>query len=545
MKIVLLALDGDVERARKSLANEFSTATIEPVPRSAFEKGSVVSRLRYLRRLKADVLAVSLENLSSQRGQNELALFAALSGAQELVLMDARGKLTREGRNRSLVSAPFRLSHEGWLSAVTVLESRLELRKLQKAVRRKTSIALDKANRLPNITFLRATPGPGTQVGGASSHINGFLDAALKLNVRIRVITNDRIAGLDESKMPVVLIPLERHGLTRSVFDLRNNLIFTAGALADVRAYAPDLIYQRYSRFTWAGVAASLASQRPFFLEYNGSEVWVGKHWDDIGMLKLLEKFERLNLQAADRIFVVAEAERRNLIKSGVNEQKIVLNPNGVDPEKFRPGVGGVSVRTRLKIEDDSVLVGFVGSFGPWHGVTELAEAITLIPNDTNAKFLLIGTGRLREQVESTISSAGFSDRVIFTGAVPHDEVPVLLDACDILVSPHIPLADGSEFFGSPTKLFEYMAMGKPIVASKLGQIGEVLQDDRTALLVEPGNVDELSAAIERLIQSPALRSQLGEAARLDAVKNHSWSRNADCVLREYESLISYGERSG
>src|SRR6185503_18585522 len=99
----------------------------------------------------------------------------------------------------------------------------------------------------------------------------------------------------------------------------------------------PDFIYQRYARFSWAGVVASLRTKRPLFLEYNGSEVWVGRHWDRVGNLDLLERYERLNLNAATRIFVVSEVERRNLEKRGVKSQKIVINPNGVDTSVFLP----------------------------------------------------------------------------------------------------------------------------------------------------------------------------------------------------------------
>jgi glycosyltransferase involved in cell wall biosynthesis len=126
---------------------------------------------------------------------------------------------------------------------------------------------------------------------------------------------------------------------------------------------------------------------------------------------------------------------------------------------------------------------------------------------------------------------------VIFTGAVGHDRVPRLLDACDILVAPHVPLADGSEFFGSPTKIFEYMAMGKGIVASRLGQIGEVLVDGETASLVEPGDVEELRAALMRLIEDKRLREALGMRAREVAEREHTWTHNARRVLDEYKSL--------
>jgi glycosyltransferase involved in cell wall biosynthesis len=119
---------------------------------------------------------------------------------------------------------------------------------------------------------------------------------------------------------------------------------------------------------------------------------------------------------------------------------------------------------------------------------------------------------------------------------VEHGRVPALLDGCDVLVSPHVPLEDGSDFFGSPTKLFEYMAMGKGIVASRLGQIGDVLKDRETALLVEPGSIAELSEAIMRLTSSPQLREQLGGAARREAIAIHTWAHNAQRVLDAYRS---------
>jgi len=114
-----------------------------------------------------------------------------------------------------------------------------------------------------------------------------------------------------------------------------------------------------------------------------------------------------------------------------------------------------------------------------------------------------------------------------------------LLDACDILIAPHVPLADGSDFFGSPTKIFEYMATGKAIVASRLGQIGEVLTDDETALLVTPGNTDELARAIVRLVDSHELRARLGANACAAAIREHTWTHNAQRVLDAYESWLS------
>jgi len=302
---------------------------------------------------------------------------------------------------------------------------------------------------------------------------------------------------------------------------------------------APDFIYQRYARFSWAGVVAAIETKRPLFLEYNGSEVWVGKHWDRVGKLDLLERYERLNLEAAARIFVVSDVERRNLEKRGIQSDKIVINPNGVDATIFRPGAGGRDTRVRFGLTDNDVVVGFVGTFGPWHGVLVLAEAIWKIVDRLPLRFLLVGSGSLHAQVQALLASETKAGRVIFTGPVRHQEVPALLDACDILVSPHVPLADGSEFFGSPTKLFEYMAMAKGIVASRLGQIADVLDDGNTALLVEPGDPQALASAIRRLMETPELRQRLGTKARETVVQRHTWKHNAKRVLDAYKSLAS------
>jgi glycosyltransferase involved in cell wall biosynthesis len=476
-----------------------------------------------------------MENLSYQRGQNLLSLFGSLSGARDVLAIDAQGGNRIESGGSLLIKGPMRLLRESSLSGRAIVRSHRQLRELEKAVNSGRKFQADRNLSGPlKMAFLRATPGPGTQAGGASSHINGFINAAVKSGINVHLFSNDYIAGFNNSKVPVTIIPLQSTGITRSAFDLYNNLFFTDGLEAEIGDLKPDLIYQRYGRFTWAGVAASLKFERPLFLEYNGSEVWVGKYWDSAGMFPLLERFEKLNLQAASRIFVVSEVERQNLLRTGVPDHKIVFNPNGVDAEQFRPNIGGDIVREKLGIGRDVILAGFVGSFGPWHGVLELARAITQIPLEVRLRFLLIGAGKLREETETIITDAGLSDRVIFTGGLAHEKVPAYLVACDILVSPHVPLEDGSDFFGSPTKLFEYMAMAKGIVASRLGQIGDVLQHEKNALLVEPKNIEELCNALMQLAGSAELRTRLGQQARRDVEDKYTWDHNAQRVISAY-----------
>ena len=538
MRVVLLALSGDVARWRDKLVQLYPDSAIDVISRAEFENGSHLKRLKALRAMRPDVLAIATERLPWQRGQNLFLVFGALAGAREVLMIDAHGGEVRKSRANVLAGAPVRLGRETLAGVGDVTQSRRELLRLEQEVARTsdTRFAIKDHSRL-RVAYLRATPGPGTQAGGAASHIKGVVEGLESLGAKVQIISNDLIAGLNHPDERFEVIPPQPRGGTRALFDIHNNLVFTAGAVPLVERVAPDFIYQRYARFSWAGVVAALRTKRPLLLEYNGSEVWVGKHWDRVGSLDLLERYERLNLDAAARIFVVSEVERRNLEVRGVEPQKIIVNPNGVDVERFRPGVGGVDSRRELGIRDDEVVAGFVGTFGPWHGVEKLAAAIKLMPAKLAVRFLLVGSGSLHAQVEKQLESEVSERRVIFTGAVGHERVPRLLDACDILVAPHVPLADGSEFFGSPTKIFEYMAMGKGIVASRLGQIGDVLVDRETALLVEPGDVQELANGMVELIESRTLRVALGEKAREVAEREHTWGHNARRVMEAYRSL--------
>jgi len=537
MKVVLLALSGDAARAHEYLSRLYPQAMIETLSRAEFESGSLTKRLSLLRGFEPEVFAIATERLAWQRGQHLFMLFGALAGAREVVMLDSHQASVRRTRGDLLLRAPFRLSRETFAGAIDFAQSRRQLRQLEEAVKtiHKRDRTRSGSSGPPRVAYLRATPGPGTQAGGAASHIKGVVEALRALGVDLEIISNDAIAGIDASDKHFNIIPPETIGGTRALFDIHNNLVFTRAAVPLIEQAKPDFIYQRYARFSWAGVAAAVRTGRPLFLEYNGSEVWVGKHWDRVGSLGLLERYERLNLQAATRIFVVSDVERKNLEARGIAAEKIIVNANAVDVQMFRPGIAGVAMRRDLGIKDTDLVGGFVGTFGPWHGVVELAHAIKSLPENLPVRFLFVGSGSLHGEVERILQAERAAGKVIFTGAVTHERVPALLDACDILVAPHVPLADGSDFFGSPTKIFEYMAMGKAIVASRLGQIGEVLDDEETALLVQPGSVKELATAIVRVAESSELRARLGPNAREAAVKNHTWGRNARRVLEAYD----------
>jgi len=123
------------------------------------------------------------------------------------------------------------------------------------------------------------------------------------------------------------------------------------------------------------------------------------------------------------------------------------------------------------------------------------------------------------------------------TGLVAQDEAPKYLMCSDFFLSPHVPNPDGTPFFGSPTKLFEYMALGKGIIASDLDQLGEILTHEENALLVKPGNAEALVRAIETFCENPELADKLGIGARELALREYTWEAHVRRVMERLHSL--------
>ena len=176
----------------------------------------------------------------------------------------------------------------------------------------------------------------------------------------------------------------------------------------------------------------------------------------------------------------------------------------------------------------DSTVIGFAGSMYPWQGLNILIEAFEKVCNK-NIYLMIIGKDvdkeyRSMNKLKELANSID-TKKIIFTGSIPYEEMPKYLSSCDILACPTIESFNG-EFHGSPTKLFEYMAMGKGIIASNLAQIGEILEDNKNAILIEPGNKKQLAEVILKLTSDEKLREMLGKNARKKAIEKYTWGEN-------------------
>src|SRR6185503_7629242 len=171
LKIVLLVLSGDPAHARDTLAVEYPHAQIELVPRGEVQGGGFAKRLRTFRALHPDVFAIATERLSWQRGQNLFMLFGALVGARDVVMLDAHGGELKRSRVSVLLGSPAKLSGDAISNARLSSNARRELIRLEQAIQNDRVPIERRASQHPRIMYLRSTPGPGTQVGGAASHI--------------------------------------------------------------------------------------------------------------------------------------------------------------------------------------------------------------------------------------------------------------------------------------------------------------------------------------------------------------------------------------
>lgn len=206
----------------------------------------------------------------------------------------------------------------------------------------------------------------------------------------------------------------------------------------------------------------------------------------------------------ATAFLAVSESDRQKMIEiEGIPGEKIRFIPNGV-PD--RPPGDGRRIRDELGLPADAPVVGTVCSLRPQKAVDLALEAAARLSGDhPQLRFLVVGDGPERSRLEREAERLGVP--ALFVGRRPHEEIPDLLAAMDILVS-------SSSFEGTPLAVLEWMAAAKPIVATAVGGIPSIVDDGEQGLLVPPGDAAALAAAIARLLGDPGERRRLGEAAR-------------------------------
>jgi glycosyltransferase involved in cell wall biosynthesis len=297
-----------------------------------------------------------------------------------------------------------------------------------------------------------------------------------------------------------------------------------------------EAIYERYAFFTWAGTYLAKKNGIPIILEVN--EVSGIERVRGQVLVGLAKSIEKKMFDAADGIVVVSEFLKKHISEDmDIDADKIHVVPNAVDPRKFNPDVDGDAIRKQLDLENE-IVVGFVGSFVSWSNLESLIHVFGEVYRDAQrGHLMLVGDGPMRDAMERTVEEEGLTGKVTFTGNVKHEDVPKFVAAMDICIIPR------SNEYRSPVKLYEYMALAKPVVAPRLEPIESVIKHGENGVLFEQDNEHSLKQAVMSLIEKEEKREMLASAACKSVLEKYTWRVNAERVIRIYDAVLAKSSR--
>lgn len=304
-----------------------------------------------------------------------------------------------------------------------------------------------------------------------------------------------------------------------------------------VLVYKPDIVY--YRGVTLGGIISRIFNV-PSVAEANGiypDEIKIGQpHFFKFAGW-FLKVRERMNYFLANRIICVTEGIRRELVKNyGVKNAICRVIPNGANTNLFRP-MDKIACRRRLGLREGYFYLGFVGSFRSWVGLDTLIEALSMIKEKGYDKIrcILVGDGNSTGNLKDIVERRNLQREIIFTGNISYEEVALFINSFDVCLAP-FKKERNLKIGLSPLKLYEYLACGRPVIASSLQGISDVINDGKCGYLFEPDVAEDLAS---RIIESYSERDkliELGNNGRTLVEKRFSWeeiARRVESVLRE------------
>ncbi|CCG40567.1 glycosyltransferase family 4 protein [Magnetospirillum molischianum] len=290
-------------------------------------------------------------------------------------------------------------------------------------------------------------------------------------------------------------------------------------------SFQPDILYERYNLYFLAGYWLKARTGLPYVVEINSPLASERAEFGGLALRRLAEWSERTVWRGADLTLPVTDVLAEFVRRTGVTEARILVVPNGIDPQRFSPQVDSTAVRRRHGLEG-KVVLGFTGFIRDWHGLPHVIDAMAAMENRAELHFLVIGDGPGRAALEEYAEARGMRDQLTTLGVVGRDHVASYVAAFDIALQPKVVA------YASPLKLFEYMGLGRAIVAPDQPNIREVLRDGENALLFDPDDPAQFCRAIMLLCGDSVLRARLGAAAaHTIEMRDFTWDGNARRIV--------------
>jgi len=292
--------------------------------------------------------------------------------------------------------------------------------------------------------------------------------------------------------------------------------------------HRPDLLYERYNLFLLAGMWLHRRTGLPFVVEVNAPLAEERARHGGLSLTRLARWCERAVWRAADLTLPVTEVLAGHLRRAGVPDSRILVIPNGINRDRFPPGLDARAIRAELGLTG-KVVLGFTGFIRDWHGLPDAIDAMAAMADRPDLHLLVVGDGPGLAPLLAHARSKGMDGQVTCLGLVGRDRVAACVAAFDIALQPKVVA------YASPLKLFEYMALGRAIVAPDQPNIREILTDGHDSLLFPPDDRAAFRERIMRLCAEPALRQRLGDtASRSIEARGLTWDANCRRVLARF-----------
>ena len=289
-----------------------------------------------------------------------------------------------------------------------------------------------------------------------------------------------------------------------------------------VRVFHPDCIYERYALYNFSGILASKLYKIPLLLEVNSPLSYEKSKYSKLFLAGVARRLERWICSRAYKTIVVSTPMKNILKDIGVPDDKMVVISNGINPDYFNPEIDGSLVRKKFGLEDKIVL-GFVGWFRKWHGLEELLRSyVNYKMAKKNIHILLVGDGPAYNDLVDFAKANNILDTgVTFTGPISRNEIPKYISAFDLTLQPDV------TDYASPIKMFEYMGMGKGVIAPNKENIREIVKEGYEALF-QPGNFNDMAKVILKYSRSKEKVINLGkQAIKIMMEHKYYWLENA------------------
>lgn len=370
-------------------------------------------------------------------------------------------------------------------------------------------------------------------VGGSVAHTSGVINALTK-RIDLNILSNDELPNLAVTnyiiKKPYIRFPKE---IAEFIYSFR--------ILVQLIKIKPSHIYTRYSGFSIGALCYKLFYPKTILiLEFNSSDYWKLKNWSYESNSKLkkslytfyvqiiqipLFALEKIQLHHSDRVVVVSQILKSQLMKIGLSDTKIKFYHNGVDKDLFK------NIESNRKVVNCEVpYFIFVGTFGQWHGIEFILNSFKIFAEkNKNGKLIMIGNGPRFLYAKDFITKYGLENRINLLGEQTNEETLRYIKGSIGCINASMNNPDGTKFFGSPTKLFEYFLSERITLCSSVGELEQDFK--KMALFFETTNPESLAKLLELVITDQIDHISIAKYAKSEVIKRFSWDKHIEVVL--------------